>query len=118
MPGSKPIIGRGEGDHDLLRWLPPGSKLTVENKATESRDELRHRLDTERRHSDFELWRARVLLVAALVALGLVLVSCLFVLLVPSLAEKGRQWAVPVLSSILSSAASAALAYKAGGAEK
>jgi hypothetical protein len=118
MPGGKPTKRPPEGSWDLLSLLPPGLTLTGEIKPIESPVERRHRLGLELRRTTFELWRARLLLVAALVALGLVLVACLIVLLVPSLAEKGRQWAVPVMSSILSSAASAALAYKAGGAEK
>ncbi|HWE36495.1 MAG TPA: hypothetical protein VG406_08015 [Isosphaeraceae bacterium] len=87
-------------------------------RPVETPAERSDRLEGNRQRLGFELWRAKVLLAFGLVVLGIVLACCLVVLLVPCYGEQRRQWAVPVLTSILSSAASAALAYKAGTADK
>lgn len=106
------------GPTQVLEWFQSFAERVDTLRPIESDAEREHRLEEARRRLGFELWRARVLLSFGLAVIAVVLAACLFVLLVPRYSDAQRQWAVPVLTSILTSAATAALAYKAGTAEK
>ncbi|MDQ3816192.1 MAG: hypothetical protein M3362_00710 [Acidobacteriota bacterium] len=78
----------------------PGFELTV--VPPEGPEERAARRRREKAEDDHRRWRERLLHVSAIVVLGLAFALCAFVILREGSGSAGAQWAVPMLTGIVS----------------